>query len=196
MWNFRYVASCQCTKSFGLGIILDFRCLARNAQPVCPIKIHAPVWQETRILLASVFIIVPNLEVLTSIRNTSGRLVLSVDVSFIIFFSFCTLWNSFPLPFFCALGLKLHGFMLAKQAFSYLSHSASPFLCVWDAYFQDMVSGTICPGWFWTAVFQISASQVARITGMSHWRLALSVFNRLQTSAQLRTSNIFLEISD
>jgi hypothetical protein len=31
------------------------------------------------------------------------------------------------------------------------------------------VSPTICPGCPWTAILLISASQVARITGMSHW---------------------------
>jgi hypothetical protein len=28
---------------------------------------------------------------------------------------------------------------------------------------------TVFPGWPWTLILQISASQVARITGMSHW---------------------------
>jgi hypothetical protein len=31
---------------------------------------------------------------------------------------------------------------------------------------------TICLGWSWTSILPISASQVARIIGMSHWRLA------------------------
>jgi hypothetical protein len=35
--------------------------------------------------------------------------------------------------------------------------------CFWDA-----VLLTICPGWLWTAIFLISASWVARITGVSH----------------------------
>jgi hypothetical protein len=34
--------------------------------------------------------------------------------------------------------------------------------------FWEMVSGTICPGWLWTMIFLISASQVARITGVSY----------------------------
>jgi hypothetical protein len=34
--------------------------------------------------------------------------------------------------------------------------------------FWDRVSWTICPGWFWTEILLISASWVARITGMSH----------------------------
>jgi hypothetical protein len=32
--------------------------------------------------------------------------------------------------------------------------------------------GTICPGWFWTAILLISAFPVAGITGVSHWCLA------------------------
>jgi hypothetical protein len=30
---------------------------------------------------------------------------------------------------------------------------------------------TVCPGWFWTIVLLIPASQVPWITGMSHWHL-------------------------
>jgi hypothetical protein len=37
-------------------------------------------------------------------------------------------------------------------------------------YFQDRVSWTICLGWLRTSIFLISASQVARITSMSHQR--------------------------
>jgi hypothetical protein len=43
---------------------------------------------------------------------------------------------------------------------------------------------TICPGWLWTAFFLISASWVARITGMSHWHPALSLLNVLQTALE------------
>jgi hypothetical protein len=38
-------------------------------------------------------------------------------------------------------------------------------------FFRDRVSRTICLGWPQSMIFLISASQVARITGMSHWRL-------------------------
>jgi hypothetical protein len=44
-----------------------------------------------------------------------------------------------------------------------------PFFC--DGYFQDRFSWTICLGWLWTAILLISASWVARITDVSHWRL-------------------------
>jgi hypothetical protein len=36
------------------------------------------------------------------------------------------------------------------------------------------VSRILCPGWPLIVILQISASQVARITGMSHWRQALA----------------------
>jgi hypothetical protein len=52
-----------------------------------------------------------------------------------------------------------------------LSHSTSPAL-VHDEFFQDRVSQTICLGWLWTTILLVSASWVARITGMSQWCLA------------------------
>jgi hypothetical protein len=39
-------------------------------------------------------------------------------------------------------------------------------------FFQDKVSQTICLGRLWTMILQISASWVAKITGVSHQRLA------------------------
>jgi hypothetical protein len=39
-----------------------------------------------------------------------------------------------------------------------------------------MVSQTICPGWLETSILLISASWVARITGMSHWHWAQVCF--------------------
>jgi hypothetical protein len=38
--------------------------------------------------------------------------------------------------------------------------------------FGDGVSRTICPGWPRTMILPISASQLARITGVSHWHPA------------------------
>jgi hypothetical protein len=35
-------------------------------------------------------------------------------------------------------------------------------------FFQDRVSGTICPGWLRTMILLISAFCIARITGISH----------------------------
>jgi hypothetical protein len=43
-------------------------------------------------------------------------------------------------------------------------------------YFENRVSWTICSGWPWTLILLISASGVARITGVSHWFLALLGF--------------------
>jgi hypothetical protein len=43
------------------------------------------------------------------------------------------------------------------------------FFC--DGFFQDRVSQTICPVWLQTRILLISASQVARIKGVSHQRL-------------------------
>jgi hypothetical protein len=37
---------------------------------------------------------------------------------------------------------------------------------------RDRVSQTICPSWLQTVILLVSAHQVARITGVSHWRLA------------------------
>jgi hypothetical protein len=51
-----------------------------------------------------------------------------------------------------------------------LSHSNNLFLCVgWV--FQDRFSWTVCFGWLQTAILLISATWVARITGVSQgWR--------------------------
>jgi hypothetical protein len=62
------------------------------------------------------------------------------------------------------IGVWTQGFALAKQALYCLSHTFSPFC---SGYFGDRVSGTSSPGWPWTSILWISASQVARITGVS-----------------------------
>jgi hypothetical protein len=46
-----------------------------------------------------------------------------------------------------------------------------PALFLWRI-FWDRISGTICLGWLQIVVLLISASWVARITGLSHWCLA------------------------
>jgi hypothetical protein len=58
--------------------------------------------------------------------------------------------------------------LLAKQALYHLSHNFIPFF---SDYFGDGLSRTICPGWLQTMILLISASQVARITGVSHCTL-------------------------
>jgi hypothetical protein len=50
-----------------------------------------------------------------------------------------------------------------------LSHTSNPFF---SGYFRNGGSRTICPGWPWTTILQISPSQVARITGVNPWHLA------------------------
>jgi hypothetical protein len=55
--------------------------------------------------------------------------------------------------------------MLANQRLYCLSYTSSPFC---SYYFGDGVSRVICLGWSQIAILLISASQVVRITGMSH----------------------------
>jgi hypothetical protein len=43
-------------------------------------------------------------------------------------------------------------------------------------YFWYRVSWTICSYWLWTMIFLISASRVAKMTGVSHWYLAYIFF--------------------
>jgi hypothetical protein len=62
-------------------------------------------------------------------------------------------------------GVWTQGFSLAKKALYSLSHSSRPFC---SGCFKDGVSETICPGGPQTEILPISASQVARITGMRH----------------------------
>jgi hypothetical protein len=49
------------------------------------------------------------------------------------------------------------------------------FSCV-GYFWDDRVSWTICPCWLQTFVFLITASRIARITGVNHWCLALFFF--------------------
>jgi hypothetical protein len=60
-------------------------------------------------------------------------------------------------------------FTLAKQALYPLSHSSSPFC---SGYFGDGILQTVCLGWLPASILLISASQAARITGMSHLHMA------------------------
>jgi hypothetical protein len=70
--------------------------------------------------------------------------------------------------FFCVvLGLELRAFTL--------SHSTSPF---YEGFFKIGSCELFAWGWLQTVILLTSASQVARIAGMSHWLLALlSVFD-------------------
>jgi hypothetical protein len=60
-------------------------------------------------------------------------------------------------------------FTLAQQALYHLSYASSPFC---SGYFGDKVSQTICQDWPQTTILPIFTSQIASITGMSHWKLA------------------------
>jgi hypothetical protein len=77
----------------------------------------------------------------------------------------CQVLNLF-FPFFCGIRVWTQGFSLAKQVLCHLSHTFGPFL-LW-LFFGDGVLRALCPGWPQTAILPISASQVARITGVSH----------------------------
>jgi hypothetical protein len=46
---------------------------------------------------------------------------------------------------------------------------ATPPVIFCSGYFGVGIPWTICPGWPWTTILPISASQIARIIGMSHW---------------------------
>jgi hypothetical protein len=60
------------------------------------------------------------------------------------------------------------GFVLAKQVLYCLSHTSSPFC---SGYFGDGLLNYLW-GWPQPEILLISASQVTRIIGMSHWQLA------------------------
>jgi hypothetical protein len=87
--------------------------------------------------------------------------------------SLSTQWRFFltcpPPPFIWHTGVWTPGFELPRQALYHLS-LVPAFLCV--GHFRDRFLSTVCPAWPWTAVFLISNSQVARITGKSQWCLA------------------------
>jgi hypothetical protein len=59
---------------------------------------------------------------------------------------------------FCIMGFELRAYTF--------SHSSSPIFCL-KGFFR-IGSQTICLGWFRTEILLISASWVARITGVSH----------------------------
>jgi hypothetical protein len=73
-------------------------------------------------------------------------------------------------------GLELQGLMLARQTLYHLSLELLYEPCFVLGIFE-IVSSTICPGWLQTLILLISlisASQVARITGVHHQRLAIA----------------------
>jgi hypothetical protein len=84
----------------------------------------------------------------------------------------------------CGAGVWTEGLMFARQSLYYLSHSAHfRIRCFWDR-----VSWSICLGWLWTMILLISASQVVRITGVSHRHLVCR-FNFLRNCQAAFWSN-------
>jgi hypothetical protein len=73
------------------------------------------------------------------------------------------------------------GFELRVYTFS---HSIRPF-CV--RYFRDRILLTICLGWLQTAILLISASWVARITGLSHQLLTQLIHVKVTEHGHLHT---------
>jgi hypothetical protein len=83
--------------------------------------------------------------------------------------SVASVWGyAFGFFFFGATGVWTQDFMLAKKVLYLLRHTSSPFC---SGYFGDGVLRNICLGWPWTISLLTSASQVTRITGLSHQHL-------------------------
>jgi hypothetical protein len=65
--------------------------------------------------------------------------------------------------------LRRYFFFCSTRAWIQVFHFESlhqPYFC--EGFFKIGSCGTICPGWLRTAILLISASWVARITGVSH----------------------------
>jgi hypothetical protein len=92
-----------------------------------------------------------------------------------------------PLLFFDRTGIWTQGFALAKQALYHLS----PFF---SGYFGDGVLWTISSDWPWTTILLISASQVARITGLSHGCLCGESSWTWSEMLQADTHSVLLDI--
>jgi homogentisate 1,2-dioxygenase len=78
--------------------------------------------------------------------------------------------------FFGGTWFSTQGFTLAKQTLYHLSHTSGPFQ---SGYFGEVVSQTISRTQPQTTILLISASQVARITSMSHLCPAVLIFTVL-----------------
>jgi hypothetical protein len=63
------------------------------------------------------------------------------------------------------------------QAFCYLIHTSRPvfffFFLFFSGYFGDGISWTSCSGWPQIKILMVSASHIAKITGMSHHHLEI-----------------------
>jgi hypothetical protein len=147
-WNFGFVCNFCCLT----GIISqDILCLQLQPSYIytrCPFLVSTFTWK------VNFFYICLALWILNKIlKNNFYFILLSLAIG----------------SFFCGTGVWTQGFVLAKQVLYYLSHASSPFC---SGYFEDRIFWTICPGWPWISVLLLSASQIARIIGMSHWHSA------------------------
>jgi hypothetical protein len=96
---------------------------------------------------------------LTCISNSVGQQSRCTYLSTIIFIQ----------SLFCVTEL---GFEFRALHWQSKYSSAWATLRFYFGYSEDGVLQTTCPGWPRNKIFQISASQVAKIIGMSHWCLA------------------------
>jgi hypothetical protein len=77
----------------------------------------------------------------------------------------CNLFILFIYSFGNGSGVWTQGFIVTKQVLYHLSHITSPFC---SGYFGDGILRTTSLSWLQTVILPISASQVARITVVSH----------------------------
>jgi hypothetical protein len=104
--------------------------------------------------------------------------------------------------FFCFFFLATWGFVLRElgllgRCSTTWATLSSLFFCVLGIFEIGRVSWTVCPGWLPTVILLISASWVARITGVSHRRLAQAIcFNCLSFVHIFNFSSVYLNILD
>jgi hypothetical protein len=80
---------------------------------------------------------------------------------------------------------ELRAFAVGKQTLYHLNHTTRQFALV---ILEMEFSWTVCLGWPWTTTLPISASQVARITGLSHWCPTHSLLIPLYWSCSCQSS--------
>jgi hypothetical protein len=81
----------------------------------------------------------------------------------------------FQLIFFFLVGLGLNSGLHTCKVGALMLETHIQYILLW-LFWRWGVSQTTCPGWPWTLILLISASQVARITGVSHQCLAQFTF--------------------
>jgi hypothetical protein len=103
----------------------------------------------------------------------------TVDLAQVIIHFFLTSYPNFF--FFC--------FTEAWTQGLHLEPHHQPFFV--KGFFKMSSHGTICPGWLWTMIFLISASWVARITGVSYSAQHTPIFNILIIMFRELTMNVY-----